>query len=99
MNTKNLIPLSQYNGVILKLTAKDKKQIEQMRKQIVQLETDICTFNKKINAPKTTRKEKEIFDIKRLETENSIDLIKEKIKEIKIQRLNTQKEKLFGHKI
>lgn len=41
LNGKKLTPLKDYKGVVLKLTSKDKKQIEKYNAEIAKLECDL----------------------------------------------------------
>lgn len=89
------IPLSEYKGPILKLTAKDKKQIEDLLQKKAGYELELATINDilKHNTKTITRENKRLStaEMRLLGFISEIDRL---IKEIKVNRLNKQKAKL-----
>ncbi len=90
-NNKNLSPLSEYSGTVLKLTKKDKAEIAKLESSIAQLECDIYDINKQIGKPKVYTGREYYFLAKLDRIEVYIKDFKEAIKQIKINRLNKQK--------
>lgn len=90
---RNLTPLKDHKGVVLKLTAKDKKEIAQLKSAIAQLE---CDLYKTCEAQKANTNQcmDNYFWGKILKYEAHITDLVNAIKEIKINRYNIQKSKL-----
>lgn len=75
LNGKKLTPLKDYKGVVLKLTSKDKKQIEKYNAEIAKLECDLYKFCRYQDEPKTLP-EKVYFWNKKDMIEEAIDKLR-----------------------
>lgn len=92
---KKLIPLSQYQGPILKLTSKDKEKISNLLSQKTQILFELDRIKAKLEKNcKTITKEWQHLSIVESKLLGTIDSINRQIKEIKINRLNQQKKRL-----
>ena len=92
---QKLVSLSKYKGPILKLTQKDKAEIAKLieGKTLITFELDKIRERLKKNT-NTITKEWRQLTIVESKLLGEIDIIDERIREIKINRLNIQKEKL-----
>lgn len=86
------IPLSKYKGPVLKLTAKDKKQILLLEKQITDKEADAYKLTN-ILSKKMYQNERDYYSYKLSVVEFDIEVLREAIRSIKINRFNKQKAK------
>ena len=93
LNGKKLTPLKDYKGVVLKLTIKDKKQIEKYNAEIAKLECDLYKFCRYEDQAKS-QPENIYFWNKKDMIESAIDKLRALIKQIKQNRLNIQKSNL-----
>lgn len=95
MMGKKLIPLSEYKGVILKLTPTDKSKIAELtqKKSILDLEL-YKLIQAKRNKKTLSDSEEFYYDCKIDKLEGFIADCDKLIQEIKTNRLNKQKEKL-----
>lgn len=92
---KNLIPLSQYKGPVLKLTPKDKEKIGQLMGKKTDLLFELDSINRLLEKRhKTITKEWQKLSNAQITISYQIEKIDNLIKEIKINRLNKQKKKL-----
>ena len=89
---RNLRPLSEYSGVILRLTAKEKKEISELRASIAKLECDLYDLHKNVKT-RMPQTKLDYFWNKIIVCEGKIDTLKETIREIMVNRLNIQKAK------
>lgn len=88
-----LMPLSEYKGPILKLTKADKAKITKLQKELAISDIELAKLNdlyiKNLRVPKQRYYLESL--IQKLEAK--IEEIQNLIKEIKINRLNIQKNK------
>lgn len=89
-NFKAKVPLSEYKGVILKLTKKDNEKIAKLIEQRTLLEFELSFINKMLEKKKTIIGSSTMFN-RKIKLEAFINDITNQIKEIKINRLNKQK--------
>ena len=88
---KKLIPLSKYKGPILKLTEADKAEISRCRQRLADLELNLHKLEAQEKKSTSTRESYYYFD----EIQKylfDIDTLRTRIENIKIARLNKQKE-------
>ena len=91
---KGYVPLSEYKGTILKLTKKDKEEIAKLQKIINEYEADIYENKRnKSLKKKCTERDEFGFFIRHTKTGEKIDTLRNKISEIKKNRLQKQQEK------
>ena len=88
----NLIPKSEYKGIILKLTKADKEKIHALQTKKAEIELDLSCIQKHINKIKITTPESIRLQDKYFTLEERIHEIENMIKKIKIDRLNKQKK-------
>ncbi len=86
----NFKPISEYKGPILKLTQKDKEEIAKCQKSIASLECDVYDINKKLCQSGLTFGQKEYFYQKLMHLDYHIGILKDAIRDIKINRLQKQ---------
>ena len=89
---RNLKPLSEYSGVILRLTAKEKKEISDLKAAIARLECDLYDLHKNVKT-RMPQTKLNYFWNKIIVCEGKIDTLKATIREIMVNRLNKQKAK------
>lgn len=89
---RNLRPLSEYSGVILRLTAKEKKEISDLKAAIARLECDLYDLHKNVKT-RMPQTKLNYFWNKIIVCEVKIDTLKATIREIMVNRLNKQKAK------
>ncbi len=89
---RNLRPLSEYSGVILRLTAKEKKEISDLKAAIARLECDLYDLHKNVKT-RMPQTKLNYFWNKIIVCEGKIDTLKATIREIMVNRLNKQKAK------
>ena len=88
---KNLIPLSEYKGTILKLTTKDKEQIAKLTKKKAEYELELMKVSRHLEKyTKSITKEWKYFSMVEFNLMGKISIIEDMIKEIKTNRLATQ---------
>lgn len=87
---RNLKPLSEYTGQILRLTAKEKKEISGLNASIAKLECDLYDLHKNVKTGMSQAK-LDYFWNKIIICEGKIDTLREAIREIKVKRFNIQK--------
>lgn len=90
---RKLIPIKDYDGVILKLTKADKKKIEAVQENINIYDSEIELL-KNMSKKAETDSAFDYFYNKIWHLEQEIESAKNYIKEIKTNRLNKQKTKL-----
>lgn len=92
---KKLVPISQYQGPILKLTKKDKEKIALLLDKKTQISFELYGVTKLLEKNhKTITREWQHLSIVQSKLMGEIDRINNMIKEIKIARLNKQKKNL-----
>lgn len=91
---RNLIPKSQYNGVILKLTKQEKEKVSNLHKQKAIYELELNTLVELSQKIKIACGKKAVLVEKIFSMERNIEIIEKMIKEIKTNRLNKQLAKL-----
>lgn len=89
-NFKGLIPKSEYKGVILKLTPKDKKKIAELVDKKADLELELHSVERLLDKKKTIIESSSLLD-RRDSIICKISTLDEMIKTIKINRLEKQK--------
>ena len=89
---RNLKPLSEYSGVILRLTAKEKKEISDLKAAIARLECDLYDLHKNVKT-RMPQTKLNYFWNKIIVCEGKIDTLKATIREIMVNRQNKQKAK------
>ncbi len=93
--TKGLKPISEYKGPILKLTKKEKSQISIIESKISELEIELIKLDKTWkNIKKPSDIQQDYYSYKIYSINNWIESLRKSIKEIKMKRLEKQKEKL-----
>ena len=92
-NFKAKIPLSEYRGVILKLTPKDKKKIAELGSKKADLELELHSIERLLEKKKTIIESSSLF-YRREKILGEISTLEQMIKDIKISRLEKQKAKL-----
>lgn len=91
---RNLIPRSQYNGPVLKLTKADNKKIESLQKKKAGFELELESLKKYAERIKITTQESMRLNHKIFDMERNIRIVEDMIKEIKQSRLSKQIKKL-----
>ena len=86
---RNLRPLNEYKGEILKLTKSDRAKITNYETQIAALECDLYDLNKRIK-PKMQMKDWDYWVNKIIVCEYRIKVLKDLVREIKVNRFNIQ---------
>lgn len=94
VSNRNLVPINQYNGVILKLTKADKEKITVLQKQKAQYELELHALIKQAEKIKIFCKDQIRIVHKIFSMESNIKLVEEMIKNIKTSRLSKQIAKL-----
>ena len=89
---RNLRPLKEHSGVTLKLTKKEKTQIEKYEASISELECELYKLYQNLK-PAMSPKEREFWSDKIGYYEHRVNELKALIKEIKVNRYNIQKSK------
>lgn len=91
MQSRKLIPLKEYKGTLLKLTAEDNKKIAHFLKTKAQFELELEKLIQLSNKKKISDSEKFYYDDKKFRLEGEISRCAECIKAIKKERLQSQK--------
>ena len=91
---RNLKPLSEYSGPILKLTASEKSQISKMESKIAEYELEIEKLARLNRGITRVSSEKAYYNNKMYYLTGWIDDLRNAIREIKINRLNIQKSQM-----
>ena len=93
---KGLIPKKNYTGVVLKLTPNDKKKIDEFSKKRAMLQNELDKLlNMQTRIPNHNHwKEANWCADKIMRLEVDIETLGSLIREVKINRLNKQKEKI-----
>ena len=99
MNGRNLRPLSEYQGPILKLTTAEKSRIAKLEETISDLRFEIHALEKKIIKPRMRTMQENFYYGQIEHLESWISSLKKEIKQIKINRFNKQKETLAKKKL
>lgn len=92
---KNLVPKTEYQGPILKLTKNEQAKIKKLQESAITLEIEQIKLNDIIKSPHISNKEKYPLLNKLDKIEHWLEKIKEEIQNIKIERLKQQKAKLL----
>ena len=92
-NFKALVPKSEYKGVILKLTPKDKEKIAKLVSQKGELELELHAIEHLLNKKKTIIESSGLM-YRRDKIMGEISVLENMIKNIKINRLEKQKAKI-----
>ena len=88
---RGLIPKSQYNGIILKLTKQEKSKIAEYEKEIANLELEHIKLADFYAKNEHNNSIQEYCSQKMVKLEHFMATLKDMIREIKTSRLNTQK--------
>ena len=88
-NFRALVPKSEYKGVILKLTPKDKKKIAELISEKSFLEFELVTIDRLLDKKKTIIESSGLF-CRREHLLGQIHTLENMIKEIKTKRLEKQ---------
>jgi len=89
-----LVPLSEYNGTILKLTNKDKECIAELQQKINDYNSDLYEILRYKKFKKTwTEKNQNIYLNRKFDLMEKIEDARQKIQQIKKDRLEKQKNK------
>ena len=94
MTNRNLVPKSQYNGVVLKLTKTDKEKIAKLHKQKADYELELNKLIELGQKIKIACKEKIAINHRIFFMERNIQIVEDMIKNIKTSRLAKQITKL-----
>ena len=86
-----LIPKSQYKGTILKLTPKDKEKIAKLMSQKTEYEFELRAVDRLLDKKKTLIESSSLCT-RRDAIENCIRQLNDAIKEVKVKRLEKQKQ-------
>ena len=86
-DNRRLVPLSDYKGPILKLSAKDKERINILQKQITEKELDLYKLNLCKKQSSNNKNLYYYYCSKILDIHTEISYLLKKIKEIKVSRL------------
>ena len=89
---RGMVPVKDYKGPVLKLTEDDIEKINKLQNSISQLEFEIYGINKLFEYKKLTPNELNFYYNKLDILEFQIKLLKDSIRQIKIDRLNIQKQ-------
>ena len=92
-NFKAKVPLSEYKGIILKLTEEDKTKIAELMSEKSNLLIQLTAVEKKLDKNKTIEGSAGLFQIFN-KIEYRIREIEDAIKQIKIDRKNKQIKEL-----
>ena len=93
INTKALVPASEYKGPVLKLTAKEKSKIARLTKTKAELLLESTKLEDRLRKnTKHITKDYQWLATRLFKLESLIQDIEKAIKEIKINRLNIQKK-------
>ena len=95
MKGSKLVPISEYTGVILKLTSGDKKKIAELQKQRAGLELDILKLVKLRDKKGNSDSLQFYYDDQIDRISNIIKGLENSIKAIKLNRFKKQQEKLL----
>ena len=99
-NFQGFIPKSKYKGPILELTESDKEQIANIQKQITSLECNIYEYTALHKSKKRTSDTQErTYKAYCKYVQRALNELREKIKEVKVHRLNIQKAIKSGKKL
>lgn len=91
---RNLRPLNNYDGKLLKLTKSDKTKIAAYEASIAQLECDIYALNKSLDSPsKMGFRAWNALTDKIDYLQFKVDQLRTMIRDIKVNRFNIQKSK------
>ena len=91
MSFKALVPIEQYKGTILKLTKNEKEKIAKYEHQIGALELErIHIINRSLKTRHNAPLEN-YYSSRLLKLESQIEILKDMIKKIKLDRLSKQK--------
>ena len=93
LNGRKLIPLGQHKGPILKLTKREKSEIAILEKELAEKIASACKFRSYIQNSNLSIDMKRNYYSKLWDIEMDIDILKNKIREIKVNRYNHQKNK------
>ncbi len=91
---KGLVPVKNYKGPILKLTKAEQKLITDYQKAITQTECELYKLERAYQKKKISEKDSNYFNDVHYYLSGKIENLKNKIREIKINRLNLQKGEL-----
>lgn len=94
INFTGLVPKESYTGPILKLTKSDKAEISTCEKELTEKISAACRFKRYIENSNLSLERKRSCHNKLCDLEHDISIIREKIRSIKVARLNKQKESL-----
>lgn len=97
MQGRNLKPISEYQGPILKLTSKEKTQIAQMEARIAEYELEIEKLNS-LSQKSHVISSIDYYNDKIGYLDYWIDKLRNEIRNIKISRLNKQKQRIESNK-
>lgn len=89
---RNLRPLKEHGGVTLKLTKKEKSQIEKYETAIAEFECELYKLYQQLRRSMSP-KERVFWSDKITYYEFRISELKEQVKDIKVNRYNIQKSK------
>ena len=90
---RNLVPKSTYKGPILKLTKKEQAAIKQLEEKAIAYEIEQFNIRSYMDKTKLTSVQKEMLFEKLDQLSHWIQVVRENIQNIKIERLNKQKAK------
>ena len=86
-----LVPLKDYKGAILKLTEGDVIRIRQLQSSISQLKCELYKLETYANRQKMNSAERDRYSDRALSLDFEIRKLESEIKNIKMNRLNMQK--------
>ncbi len=89
---RGMVPVTDYKGPVLKLTENDIEKINKLQNSISQLEFEIYGINKLLEYKRLTPNELNYYYNKLDILDYQIRSLKESIKQIKVNRLNIQKQ-------
>lgn len=90
---RNLKPLSDFNGPVLKLTKEDIKKIEILRRVLANYELQAFKIRSCMN-PKNNERLRYYYNDQLVHISMKIEEVKKQIKYIKVERYRKQKEAL-----
>lgn len=93
-----VIPKSQYKGPILKLTAKDKERIAKLMDQKTEYEFELNAIDRLLDKKKTIIESSGLL-YRRGIIEGYIAKLEEAIKEVKVNRLEKQKQQKYNFEL